>query len=163
MIKGCPVALDLPPSGNPSSSPLSSSEEYHILVEQGKKADRLSAIPPKLRELMAGLHSGIVQKCCRSFFKKKVRSHIKRSGLYLNKQALPCTVSMTLPVVCVTTHCPYPLPSADIVITTPTAGVLTPQTVCASLKCLVGHGNTKCTAAYVDVDFRLNSVCNVGE
>lgn len=102
----------------------------------------MSAVPPELGELIAGLHISIVQKCCRSFFNKKM---IKRSGLYLNKQALPCLVDITLPVVCVTTHCPDHLPSADIVISTPTAGVLSPQTVCASLQCLVGPGHTKCS------------------
>lgn len=86
-------------------------------IEVGKKADPLGEYPPKLGQLVAGIQISIVQKCARMFMNgKPIKEELKSSGLYLNKQAAPFAVKMTIPVVCATDTIPSPLPCSKITI-----------------------------------------------
>lgn len=84
-------------SESPQEDAPSSGDDGNI--EVGKKADPLGEYPPKLGQLVAGIQISIVQKCARMFMNgKPIKEELKSSGLYLNKQAAPFAVKMTIPV-----------------------------------------------------------------
>lgn len=141
-IDGAPVHVHVHEDEEPPMSPPQSSGD-EANVEIGKQADRLSPCPPKIGELTAGIHISIVQKCCRMFFKNKpVKDQLNGKGIYINKQAAPCTVRLQMPVVHIDTEYPAPLPKAQLSISQPVVTSLTPQRLCAALKQLVG--STSC-------------------
>ncbi len=127
---------------DPDPDPLSSEDDSKI--EVGREADPFCEYPPKLGQLVAAIQISNVQKCARMFMKgKAIKEEVKSSGMYINKQAAPFIVKMTMPIVCATNDIPSTLPCAKISITESISRTLSSALLCEGLHQLVG--STQCT------------------
>jgi len=130
-IKNKPVLVDI------GADDSSSGEK--CTIEHAKQADPVKvSMPPKLGELLAAMHTSLVQKVVKMFKHKpgkaRARTEVKNHGMYIHKALGSYVCELTIPVIEVGTRDPREM---EVCVTDLNMGSLTKGHLCFTLSSML--------------------------